>query len=124
MNNIVKGVVMNNKYLLLYKEYMLNNMYHLINSNNRSRANVCTLCCDDCNGSCISGNSSKYRLVKMFKYPNALALPSPNSLTVVKPNSLTVVKSNSLTVVKPNTMSLLLCSKLCSENVHNDCICL
>jgi hypothetical protein len=116
MNNIVKGVVMNNKYLLLYKEYMLNNMYHLTNSNNRSRANVCTLCCDDCNGSCISGNSSKYRLVKMFKYPNALALPSPNALTVVKPNSLTVVKSN--------TMSLLLCSKLCSENVHNDCICL
>jgi hypothetical protein len=108
MNNIVKGVVMNNKYLLLYKEYMLNNMYHLTNSNNRARANVCTLCCDDCNGSCISGNSNKYKLIKMFKYPNAL----------------TVVKPNSLTVVKLNTMSLLLCSKLCSENVHNDCICL
>ena len=113
MNNIVKGVVVNNKYLLLYKEYMLNNMYHLTNSN-RARANVCTLCCDDCNGSCISGNSHKYKLVKMFKYvnanaqTNALALPSPNSLTVVK----------------PNTMSSLLCSKLCSENVHNDCICL
>jgi heterodisulfide reductase subunit C len=114
MNNIVKGVVMNNKYLLLYKEYMLNNMYHLTNSNNRARANVCTLCCDDCNGSCISGNSSKYRLIKMFKYVNAnaqnnaLALPSPNALALPSPKA----------------MSLLLCSKFCSENVHNDCICL
>jgi hypothetical protein len=113
MNNIVKGVVMNNKYLLLYKEYMLNNMYHLTNSN-RARANVCTLCCDDCNGSCISGNSHKYKLVKMFKYVNANA----------QTNALVLPSPNALTVVKPYVMSSILCSKLCSENVHNDCICL
>ena len=89
MSNIVKGVVMNNKYLLLYKEYMLNSMYHLTNSNNRARANVC----DDCDGSCISGggsgwsgciarSGSKYRQVIIFN--NALAIPSPNALVVVK----------------------------------------
>jgi hypothetical protein len=114
MNNIVKGVVMNNKYLLLYKEYMLNNMYHLTNSNNITPANVCTLCCYDCNGSCISGNSNKYKLIKMFKYVNANA----------QTNALTLPSPNALTVVKPYVMSSILCSKLCSENVHNDCICL
>ena len=111
MNNIVKGVVMNNKYLLLYKEYMLNNMFHLTNSNNRAQANVCTLCCDDCNGSCIT---RKHRLVKMFKYPNT------NAIT----NALALPRPNALIVVKPNALSSFLCSKLCSENVHNDCICL
>ena len=113
MSNIVKGVVMNNKYLLLYKEYMLNNMFYLTNNNNRVRANVC----DDCDGSCVSGGGSgrsgrgcisrssrKYRQVNIFH--NALALPRPNSLVVVKSS------------VPP------LCSKLCSDNIHNDCICL
>jgi hypothetical protein len=98
MSNIVKGVVMNNKYLLLYKEYMLNNIYNLA----KTRQNVCRAasggCCDDCNGSCItrnakgSGGSGKYRLVKEFN--------------------------------KSKVNSLLLCSKLCSDNIHNDCICL
>jgi hypothetical protein len=39
-------------------------------------------------------------------FHNALALPRPNSLVVVKSS------------VPP------LCSKLCSDNIHNDCICL
>jgi hypothetical protein len=116
MSNIVKGVVMNNKYLLLYKEYMLNSMFQLTNSNNRARANY-KGCCDDCDGSCVSGVSSgrhfgnghdgKYKQVNIFN--NALALPSPSALVVVKSS------------VPPLTP---LCSKLCSDNIHNDCICL
>jgi len=126
MSNIVKGVVMNNKYLLLYKEYMLNSMFQLTNSNNRARANY-KGCCDDCDGSCVSGVSGgsggsgvsvsgrhfgnghdgKYKQVNIFN--NALALPRPSALVVVKSS------------VPP------LCSKLCSgssDNIHNDCICL
>lgn len=94
MSNIVKGVVMNNKYLMLYNEYMLNNMFYLA----KTRQNVCcsasdasVACCDNCNGSCIT-SGSKYRLVKEFNKSR----PSASSL----------------------------CSKLCSDNIHNDCICL
>lgn len=86
MSNIVKGVVMNNKYLMLYNEYLLNNMYNLAS----------VACCNNCNGSCItsncSGRSDKYRLVKEFNKSKVSASP--------------------------------LCSKLCSDNIHNDCICL
>ena len=105
MSNIVKGVVMNNKYLMLYNEYLLNNMYNLA----RTRHNVAccasaasttsstsVACCDNCNGSCItsngSGRSGKYRLVKEFN--------------------------------KSKVSASSLCSKLCSDNIHNDCICL
>ncbi len=118
MSNIVKGVVMNKKYLLLYKEYMLNSMFHLTNSNNRARANIC----DDCDGSCVSGSSgrsgcigSKYRQMNIFN--NALALPRPSALTIPRPSALVVVKSS-----VPSLSQL--CSKLCSDNIHNDCICL
>jgi hypothetical protein len=116
MSNIVKGVVMNNKYLLLYKEYMLNSMFQLTNSNNRARANY-KGCCDDCDGSCVSsvsgdGHDGKYKQVNIFN--NALALPRPSALTIPRPSALVVVKSS----VPP------LCSKLCSDNIHNDCICL
>ena len=120
MSNIVKGVVMNNKYLLLYKEYMRNNMFQLTNSNNRVRANVC----DDCDGSCVSGGGErsgrgcisrsgrKYRQVNIFH--NALEILRPNALALPRPSSLVVVKS----IAQP------LCSNLCSNNIHNDCICL
>jgi hypothetical protein len=98
MSNIVKGIVVNNKYLLLYNEYMLNNMYRLTNSNNRARANY-KGCCDDCDGSCVgcvsSGGSSdrhfgngydgKYKQVNIFN--NALALHRPSALVVVKSNA-------------------------------------
>ena len=102
MSNIVKGVVMNNKYLMLYNEYLLNNMYNL--AKRRQNVACCAsaasvACCDNCNGSCItsngsgsSGRSGKYRLVKEFNKSKVSASP--------------------------------LCSKLCSENIHNDCICL
>ena len=123
MSNIVKGVVMNNKYLLLYKEYMLNNMFRLTNSNNRARVNY-KGCCDDCNGSCVSGSGgsggsggSKYRQVNIFN--NALALPRPSALMLPRPSALVVVKSS--------VPSQSLFSKLCSgvsDNIHNDCICL
>ena len=110
MSNIVKGVVMNNKYLMLYNEYLLNNMYRLTNSNNRARANYkggsdgSGACCDDCDGSCVSSSDSrhfgngydgKYKQVNIFS--NALALPRPSALAF---------------------------PKLCSDNIHNDCICL
>ena len=129
MSNIVKGVVMNNKYLLLYKEYMLNNMFHLTNSNNRVRVNY-KGCCDDCDGSCVSGSSrhiGKYRQANIFN--NALALPRPNSLTLPRPSALTIPRPSALVVVKSSApplppLTLLLCSKLCSDNIHNDCICL
>jgi hypothetical protein len=93
MSNIVKGVVMNNKYLLLYKEYMLNSIYRL--NNNRARANGC----GDCDGSCVSG-SSKYRKVNIFN--NALALPRPSSLTIPRPSSLTIPRPSSLTIPRPS----------------------
>ncbi len=125
MSNIVKGVVMNNKYLLLYNEYMLNNMFHLTNSNNRALANY-KGCCDDCDGSCVSGSGGsggsgggKYRQVNIFN--NALALPRPSALMLPRPSALVVVKSS----VPQSAQSLF--SKLCSgvsDNIHNDCICL
>lgn len=96
MSNIVKCIVMNNKYLMLYNEYMLNNMYNL--AKRRQNVACCAsaasvACCDDCNGSCITSDSSgKYRLVKEFNKSKVSASP--------------------------------LCSKLCSDNIHNDCICL
>ena len=119
MSNIVKGIVVNNKYLTLYNEYMINNMYRLTNSNNRVRANVCCGSgsnsggskCDDCDGSCVS-SGSKYRQLNIFN--NALTIPSPNALTFPSPNALTI----------PSRSASLLCSKLCSDNIHNDCICL
>jgi hypothetical protein len=130
MSNIVKGVVMNKKYLLLYKEYMLNSMFHLTNSNNRARANIC----DDCDGSCVSGSSgssgrsgrsgcigSKYRQMNIFN--NALALPRPSALTIPRPSALVVVKSSVPSLSQLSQLSQL-CSKLCSDNIHNDCICL
>jgi len=112
MSNIVKGIVVNNKYLLLYKEYMLNNMYRLTNSNNRARANY-KGCCDDCDGSCVSvsgvsgvsggdpkgsgrhfgnGHDGKYKQVNIFN--NALALPRPSALALPRPSALVVVKSS------------------------------
>ncbi len=132
MSNIVKGVVMNKKYLLLYKEYMLNSMFHLTNSNNRARANIC----DDCDGSCVSGSSgssgrsgrsgcigSKYRQMNIFN--NALTIPRPSALTIPRPSALTIPRPSALVVVKSSVPSLSqLCSKLCSDNIHNDCICL
>jgi hypothetical protein len=123
MSNIVKGVVMNNKYLLLYKEYMLNNMFHLTNNNNRARVNYKD-CCDDCDGSCVSGSGgsggSKYRQVNIFN--NALALPRPSALTLPRPSALVVFKSS---VPSQSPLTLLLFSKLCSgDNIHNNCICL
>jgi hypothetical protein len=113
MSNIVKGVVMNNKYLLLYNEYMLNSIYRL--NNKRMLAN----CCGDCDGSCVgdrgssrhfgNGYDGKYKQVNIFN--NALALPRPSALVVVKSSA------------PPLTQSLF--SKLCSgDNIHNDCICL
>jgi hypothetical protein len=74
MSNIVKGVVMNNKYLLLYNEYILNSIYRL--NNNRTLANGC----GDCDGSCVGGSGGsggKYRQVNIFN--NALALPRPSA---------------------------------------------
>ena len=133
MSNIVKGVVMNNKYLMLYNEYMLNNMYRLTNSNNRARANykggsgACGACCDDCDGSCVSSSDSsdssdsrhfgngydgKYKQMNIFS--NALALPRPSALAFPRPSALSI----------PRPSASPLCSKLCSDNIHNDCICL
>jgi hypothetical protein len=107
MSNIVKGIVVNNKYLLLYNEYMLNNMYRLTNSNNRVRANYKGCCddCDDCDGSCVgsgSGSDSggsdrhfgngcdgKYKQVNIFS--NALAIPRPSALVVVKSSAPTAI---------------------------------
>jgi hypothetical protein len=110
MSNIVKGVVTNNKYLLLYKEYMLNSMFHLTNSNNRARANIC----DDCDGSCVSDSSgssgrsgcigSKYRQMNIFN--NALALPRPSALTIPRPSALTIPRPSALVVVKSSVPSL------------------
>jgi hypothetical protein len=133
MSNIVKGVVMNNKYLLLYNEYMLNSIYRL--NNNRTLAN----CCGDCDGSCISGSGSgggvsKYRQVNIFN--NALALSRPSSLTIPRPSALTLPRPSSLTIPRPSALTIpkssvpsqsaqLLFSKLCSgDNIHNDCVCL
>lgn len=77
MSNIVKGVIMNNKYLLLYNEYMLNSIYRL---NNRTLANGC----GDCDGSCV-GSGSKYRQLNIFN--NALALPRPSALMLPRPSA-------------------------------------
>ena len=126
MSNIVKGVVMNNKYLMLYNEYLLNNMYRLTNSNNRAQANYkggSGACCDDCDGSCIASDSSasrhfgngydgKYKQMNIFS--NALALPRPSALSILRPSALAF----------PRPSASPLCSKLCSDNIHNDCICL
>jgi hypothetical protein len=141
MSNIVKGVVMNNKYLLLYNEYMLNSIYRL--NNKRMLAN----CCGDCDGSCVGGgvsssdgrsggsdgSGSKYRQVNIFN--NALALPRPSSLTIPRPSALTLPRPSSLTIPRPSALTIpkssvpsltqSLFSKLCSgDNIHNDCICL
>ncbi len=61
MNNIVKGVIMNNKYLLMYKEYLLNTRFR---TNNRVQSSLSISCCDNCNGSCIN---SKYTLIHNSK---------------------------------------------------------
>ena len=135
MSNIVKGVVMNNKYLMLYNEYLLNNMYRLTNSNNRARANykggsgACGACCDDCDGSCVSSSDSrhfgngydgKYKQVNIFS--NALALPRPSALSIPRPSALAFPRPSALAFPRPSASPL--CSKLCSDNIHNDCICL
>lgn len=46
MNNIRKCVIIDIKYLLKYKEFLLNKKYQL--------AKYCTICCDNCNGSCMN----------------------------------------------------------------------
>ena len=137
MSNIVKGIVVNNKYLMLYNEYMLNNMYRLTNSNNRARANykggsgACGACCDDCDGSCVSSTSSdsrhfgngydgKYKQMNIFS--NALALPRPSALSILRPSALSIPRPSALAFPRPSASPL--CSKLCSDNIHNDCICL
>ena len=143
MSNIVKGVVMNNKYLMLYNEYMLNNMYRLTNSNNRARANykggsgASGACCDDCDGSCVSSSDSrhfgngydgKYKQVNIFS--NALALPRPSALSIPRPSALAFPRPSALAFPRPSALAFPrpsaspLCSKLCSDNIHNDCICL
>jgi hypothetical protein len=128
MSNIVKGVVMNNKYLLLYNEYMLNSIYRL--NNNRARVNY-KGCCDDCDGSCVSGSGGsgggKYRQVNIFN--NALALPRPSALSIPRPSALSIPRPSALVVVKSSVpqSAQSLFSKLCSgvgDNIHNDCICL
>ena len=48
MNNIRKCVIIDIKYLLKYKEFLLNKKYQL--------AKYCTICCDNCNGSCMNNN--------------------------------------------------------------------
>ena len=146
MSNIVKGVVMNNKYLMLYNEYLLNNMYRLTNSNNRARANykggsgACGACCDDCDGSCVSSTSSdtsdtsasrhfgKYKQMNIFSIalalprPSALAFPRPSALSIPRPSALAFPRPSALSIPRPSASPL--CSKLCSDNIHNDCICL
>ena len=53
MNHARKAIViLDIKQLLRYKEFMLK-----ITTN--PRTNVCTLCCDDCNGSCLNRNFIK-----------------------------------------------------------------
>lgn len=105
---------------------MLNNIYRLTNSNNRARANYKGGSgddCDDCDGSCVSSSDSsdsrhfgngydgKYKQVNIFS--NALALPRPSALAFPRPSSLSI----------PRPSASPLCSKLCSDNIHNDCIC-
>ena len=126
----MSNIVMNNKYLMLYNEYMLNNIYRLTNSNNRARANykggsgasgASGACCDDCDGSCVSSSDSrhfgngydgKYKQTNIFS--NALSLPRPSALSIPRPSALAF----------PRPSASPLCSKLCSDNIHNDCICL
>ena len=129
---------MNNKYLMLYNEYLLNNMYRLTNSNNRARANykdgsgasgASGACCDDCDGSCVSSSDSrhfgngydgKYKQMNIFS--NALALPRPSALSILRPSALAFPRPSALSIPRPSASPL--CSKLCSDNIHNDCICL
>ena len=134
----MSNIVMNNKYLMLYNEYMLNNIYRLTNSNNRARANykggsgasggsggsgACGACCDDCDGSCVSSTSrhfGKYKQMNIFS--NALALPRPSALAFLRPSALAFPRPSALAFPRPSASPL--CSKLCSDNIHNDCICL
>lgn len=130
----MSNIVMNNKYLMLYNEYMLNNIYRLTNSNNRARANYkggSGACCDDCDGSCVSSTSSdsrhfgngydgKYKQMNIFS--NALALPRPSALSILRPSALSIPRPSALAFPRPSASPL--CSKLCSDNIHNDCICL
>ena len=47
MNHVRKAIViLDLKQLLRYKEFLKTKL----------RTNVCTLCCDDCNGSCLNSN--------------------------------------------------------------------
>jgi hypothetical protein len=110
MNNISKSVIMNNRSLVMYTDYLLNKCYQFKNNNAVAKtgtapgANTCTVpiavfCsvyCDDCNGTCMN---SKYSLLKNVKLAALAALATP---------------------AKP----VLECSKLCNDNVYNDCICL
>lgn len=85
----------------MYSDYLLNKCYQFKNNNAVATpiAVFCSVYCEDCNGSCMN---SRYSLLKNVK----LAKP----VTPVTP----------VTPAKP----VLECSKLCYDNLYNDCICL
>jgi len=146
MNNVKKVVVMDFKYLLRYKEFLLNNQNHNTQNSNKQqqlkqqqlkqqqqqlpqqqlkqqqqqlkqqqqqlpqqpypRANFCTFCCDDCDGSCMNGRYTSRTLVNNINNINNI-------------NNV-----NNINKIKNLNVSVMLCSKLCDDNVYNDCICL
>ena len=130
MNNVKKVVVMDFKYLLRYKEFLLNNQNHKSQQPKQQqqkqqqppplsplpqphpRANFCTFCCDDCDGSCTNGRYASRTLVNNVNNINHI-----NHI-----NNINNV--NNINKIKNLNVSVMLCSKLCDDNVYNDCICL
>lgn len=115
MNNISKSVMMNNRSLVMYTDYLLNKCYQFKNNNAVATASAttgttpiavfCSVYCEDCNGSCMN---SRYSLLKNVKLAKPAAPAAP--VTPVTPAK--------------QALPVLECSKLCYDNVYNDCICL
>ena len=108
--------MMNNRSLVMYTDYLLNKCYQFKNNNAVATASAttgttpiatpiavfCSVYCEDCNGSCMN---SRYSLLKNVKLTKPVTPVTPVTLA---------------TTAKP----VLECSKLCYDNVYNDCICL
>lgn len=103
MNNIRKCVIIDIKYLLKYKEFLLNKKYQLANKK-AIQAKFCTICCDDCDGSCMNSNFTHISNISNINNINNIA--NINNI------------SNNI------TLRMMTCSNNCNENVYNDCICL
>jgi hypothetical protein len=115
---ISNNILMNKSTLMMYTDYLLNKCYQFKTENavgksanagdktgdktgSQAISLFCSVYCDNCNGSCVN---SRYSLVNS-RY--SLVNSRYSLMTNTNPS-------------KPANE----CSKMCYDNVYNDCICL